>query len=200
MKTESSVKQGQIIETAIRRFSHFGIQKTTLAEIADDLSLSKQALAYYFPDKQCMVQAVQEQIAGDYKSALQAALTTTGSVKEALINLTEVKRAFFEKYFMLVTDSELLANMHVGQWRQAIKQDEMKLLQIVFKKGVDSGELNPLDVTKTSELYLDTLYAFSRCMKDKGIPDASAFSEVFTRQQEVTELFYNGLKTSTWKS
>ena len=44
-------KQENIIQAAIKRFAHFGVSKTTMSEIAADLSLSKASLYYYFPDK-----------------------------------------------------------------------------------------------------------------------------------------------------
>ncbi|WP_262496286.1 TetR/AcrR family transcriptional regulator [Daejeonella oryzae] len=43
---------------AIKRFCHFGISKTSMAEIAEDLSMSKTAMYYYFPDKQNIILAV----------------------------------------------------------------------------------------------------------------------------------------------
>lgn len=44
-------KREQIIEGAIKRFSHFGINKTTMNDIAEDLAVSKPSLYYYFPIK-----------------------------------------------------------------------------------------------------------------------------------------------------
>ncbi|HEU4470022.1 MAG TPA: TetR family transcriptional regulator, partial [Flavisolibacter sp.] len=64
------MKQEHIVEAAIRRFSHFGIAKTTMTEIADDLSLSKQSLFYYFPDKQSLVLAVREKLTENYLAVL----------------------------------------------------------------------------------------------------------------------------------
>ena len=40
-----------IIEAALKRFAHYGLSKTTMSEIAKDISLSKALLYYYFPDK-----------------------------------------------------------------------------------------------------------------------------------------------------
>jgi TetR/AcrR family transcriptional repressor of mexJK operon len=197
------VKHTQIVEAAIKRFSHFGIHKTTLAEIAEDLSISKQALAYYFADKQSIVAAVEKKILDDYKNELSKALADVSSVKGALLSLIRLKRVYFEKYFMLAAESdntEFFANKSAGDWKQTLKVEEIKLLKPVLENGVRSGEIMPLDIPKTSELLLDTLYAFRRCMKDKGIPDASSFYAVFAKQLEVTELFYNGLKTAKWKS
>jgi AcrR family transcriptional regulator len=48
---ETDKKRDVIIEGAIKRFIHYGINKTTMNEIAEDLSVSKPSLYYYFPDK-----------------------------------------------------------------------------------------------------------------------------------------------------
>ena len=42
-------KRSRILEVAKRRFSHYGLAKTTMAEIAKDLAFSKALLYYYFP-------------------------------------------------------------------------------------------------------------------------------------------------------
>lgn len=203
MKHETQEKQTQIVEAAIRRFSHFGIQKTTLSEIADDLSISKQALSYYYPDKQSIVAAAEDKILDDYKRELGKALSEASSVKSALLSLLRTKKSFFEKYYMLACQGdgiEFFAGKGVIDSRRTLKQEEIKMLSPVLEKGVKSGELKPLDSVYTSQLLLDTLYAFRKCMQDKPVPNASSFHKVFGRQLEVTELFYNGLKTPTWKS
>ena len=55
-------KREAIIEAAKKRFSHFGVGKTTMNEIADDLSISKASLYYYFPDKLNLYAAVLQTI------------------------------------------------------------------------------------------------------------------------------------------
>ncbi len=59
-------KKEQIIEGAIKRFTHYGISKTTMNEIAEDLSVSKPSLYYYFPDKGSLVLGVISKIFSDY--------------------------------------------------------------------------------------------------------------------------------------
>ena len=53
-------KRQLIIDSAIKRFAHFGLSKTTMTEIASDLSMSKALLYYYFPDKISLYSAVLE--------------------------------------------------------------------------------------------------------------------------------------------
>lgn len=202
MRVESNVKQEQIMEAAIRRFSHFGIAKTTLTEVADDLTMTKQVLSYYFPDKQSLVNAVIEKLTGDYNDHLKKEMENAGTVEAALLKLTEVKSIFFEKYFMLITQAEqleLARHKAINNWKQFLTDKEIGLLTRIFNEGVRKGELKPLDASKTGELLLETLYAFSRCVKDKGaLPDAQAFKEVLVKQREVIKLFYEGLKAETW--
>src|SRR5688572_27400921 len=164
MKVESNVKQEQILEAAIRRFSHFGIAKTTLTEVADDLTLTKQVLSYYFPDKQSLVTAAIEKLTIEYGNKLKAEMAKSSSVEKALLKLTEVKGIFFERYFMLVTQAEHLEfvkHNSFNSWRKFLTDKESALLSKLFENGMKTGELKPLDVKKTAELLLDTLYAFS---------------------------------------
>lgn len=202
MKLEVNIKQEQIVETAIRRFSHFGIAKTTLTEVADDLAVTKQTLSYYFPDKQSLVNAVVEKLTIDYAQQLKKEMEKAASVEEALIMLTKVKAIFFEKYFLLAIQGdhmELMKNPSAQNWKKVVTERELTVLTQVFENGVESGELKPLDAKKTGELLLETLYAFSRCVKEKGaLPDAEAFQEVMVKQQEVIKLFYQGLKAEKW--
>jgi TetR/AcrR family transcriptional regulator len=202
MKVESNVKQDQIVEAALRRFSHFGIAKTTLTEVADDLSVTKQVLSYYFHDKQSLVNAVIDKLKADYIKQLKAEMEASQTVEEGLLKLTEVKGDFFEKYFMLVIGIdhlELARNEDAVAWRKRFAIKELALVKSLFENGMKTGELRPLDAQKTGDLLLETLYAFSRCVKDKGaLPDADAFREVMTKQQEVIKLFYQGLKAEKW--
>lgn len=190
----------QIIAVAIRRFSYFGINKTTLTEVADDLAISKQALSYYFPDKPSLIDAVVSTLTQEYGGRLKAEMARSTTVEESLMKLTEVKGFFFEKYFMLVTQAEQLGfmkNRAVANWRQLLAGKESGLVTKLFETGVKTGELKPLDAQKTAELLLETLQAFSSCVKNKSVlPDEQTFREILFKQQEVIKIFYQGLKSN----
>jgi TetR/AcrR family transcriptional regulator len=203
MKQDSQIRQEQIVEAALRRFSHFGIGKTTVTEVADDLFVTKQALSYYFPDKQQLVKAVIEKVTMDYLGRLEEEMKKAGTVEVALLKLTEVKSLFFEKHFMLVLQAdhfELANSSSLHKWKEALTEKETALITELFHKGISLGELKPMDAEKTAHLFLETLYAFSRCIKDMGaLPGREVFRNIFLKQQEVIRLFYAGLKAATWQ-
>lgn len=204
MKAEINVRQEQILESALRRFSHFGIGKTTLTEVAEDLSLTKQALAHYYPDKQSLTSAVVEKITDEYVARLQLELSGATTVKAALKAMVEVKHYFFKKHFMLIIQAdaaELSTNRMMQSWKTTLADRELDIISTVLDNAVRSGEIRKLDSRHTAGLLLDTLLAFSRCVKERcSVPDADAFEELFQKQHQVLDLFYDGLKSPTWKS
>jgi TetR/AcrR family transcriptional repressor of mexJK operon len=200
MKTEGVVRQEHILEAAIRRFSHFGIQKTTLTEVADDLSMSKQSLHYYFPDKQRLIAAVEEKITSDYIESIKEELNGAQTTEEALLKLLDVRKQFFEKYFMLAEQVRKadgkFSDKSVEEVKQSLTEREHLLLADLFQKGVASGELKAIDTGKTAGLLLETLIAFTYCINDKkGLPEKKDFEDVYRKQRDVMQLFYNGLKS-----
>src|SRR5690606_5081360 len=87
-------KREQIIGAALRRFSHFGIAKTTMSEIADDLKLSKANLYYYFPDKFALIEAIVYQIMAESDVAIKEATETLGDTLSLLIRLLDIKKEY----------------------------------------------------------------------------------------------------------
>jgi len=193
------IRADQVLEAAIKRFSYFGIGKTTFTEVAEDLSLTKQALAYYFTDKQSLVKAVMDKLTGEYLQKLRAEMEGAQDVRGALLQLVEVKRFFFKTYYMLViqADQVEVPDHRVRNWKAQLQEAELELVTGVFRRGIRRGELQAIGPRSTATLFLETLYAFSRCLQEKGsLPDPAAIDEVFGRQTEVIRLFYKGIKTT----
>ncbi|RYZ57606.1 MAG: TetR/AcrR family transcriptional regulator, partial [Chitinophagaceae bacterium] len=91
-------KQEAIIEAAIKRFAHFGVAKTTMTEIATDLSLSKASLYYYFPDKLNLYAAVFTTITSAGADALDAQLAQEPDPFKAIAHFLERRTEFIIKY------------------------------------------------------------------------------------------------------
>lgn len=189
--------QSQIVEAALRRFAHFGISKTTLTEVAEDMAITKQALSYYYQDKQSLVNATVEKLTREFGEQLRSEIEASDTVKDALPKLTQVKSVFFEKYYMLLTQAEhleIVKHSSFHNWKEYLIGKEAGLVKQLFEKGVRSGELRPIDTQKTAELLLDTLRALSFCVREKGaLPVEKDFREALFRQQELIKIFYQGI-------
>ena len=200
MKAESSVKQEHIVEAAIRRFSHFGVNKTTLSEIADDIQISKTSLFYYFQDKSSLLEAIARKIIYELLDGFEAAAASAESVDDGLNNLIEVKREFFKKYLHLALQADRIEMIKVSpQLPEVILEAHDKaasLISSLLAKGVQQKELRSIDVRKTSVLVLETMEAFEQGIKCKSaIVGPKDIDRIFDKQKEVVELLINGLKS-----
>lgn len=199
MKGEVNDKHDAIIEAAIRRFSHFGIQKTNMTEIADDVAISKQALAYYFPDKQSLVKAVGEQIIKQYLQQVEISFQSSPTIEAALIQLCDIKKTFFERYYMLYLQTSS-ADFKTGHpelvhFKEQVRIKELQIVATLLQKGLAADEISSLDIDKTSALIVDTLRAFECAVKvEKLFPDQQDFQEMIVKQKDMLHLLVNGLK------
>jgi TetR/AcrR family transcriptional repressor of mexJK operon len=193
-------KKELIVEGAIKRFSHFGVNKTSMAEIADDLSLSKPALYYYFPDKLSLITEVADKISSTYLDNVETTFLKTGSLEAALMELIEIRKNFFQKYFMLHMEEDYsdayLKDPALVKLMQGIKEREVKIIAQGFQTSISSGELGEIDPVKTTELLLDTLRGLSSCMRSEKmiLPDSATLEQVYRKQKEVAVIFLKGLK------
>ncbi|MES2874528.1 MAG: TetR/AcrR family transcriptional regulator [Daejeonella sp.] len=205
MKEEVSVKQDHIVEAAIKRFTHFGINKTTLGEIAEDIGISKASLFYYFQDKGTLLEAVGQKIINEVLEGFNSALSSVSSVEDGLLALIEVKRQFFKKYMMLALQSESVEmNKLSPQFTHFIQQSHLRKERIVsdfLKRGIEAKTLRPLDTEKTARLLLETLQAFDHCIKGKSpFLQNLDMDALFDKQKDVMQILLNGLKSNEWKN
>src|SRR5687768_4545727 len=82
---QQDIKREKILEAAYQRFLHYGYSKTTMNEIAGDLSFSKALLYYYFPDKSQLYVAVMRKLANAYLDKLGKEVARFDNLKEAFI-------------------------------------------------------------------------------------------------------------------
>src|SRR5215217_3490155 len=91
---QQDVKREKILEASYQRFLHYGYSKTTMNEIAGDLSMSKALLYYYFPDKSQLYIAVMRKLSNDYLKILEDNIHTFSNLKDAFVFQIDVHHNF----------------------------------------------------------------------------------------------------------
>src|ERR1700761_1681757 len=94
---QQDIKREKILDAAHERFLHYGYSKTTMNEIAGDISMSKALLYYYFPDKSELYVAVMRKLAFDYIESLQQHQFT--SLEEIFIFQVNTHHSFMVKNY-----------------------------------------------------------------------------------------------------
>jgi len=200
---ETDKKRELIIEGAIKRFVHFGINKTTMNEIAEDLSVSKPSLYYYFPDKLSLILGVVEKIFDDYFEALYKDQKQATSFESVLLSVIEIKHRFFLRYYML--------HLSYGNPDSAISSPELKAYlekmldkirdfhEEIFENAVRNQEIEPQeDVRKLAELYLACQSGLTSLCISHGnkelFPGKKELKLMKEKQISLSKIFIKGLK------
>jgi len=199
---ETDKKRDAIIDGAIKRFMHYGINKTTMNEIAEDLSVSKPSLYYYFPDKNSLVFGVVDKIFSDYFGLLEKIHYVNISLAELLVAFIEIKHRFFQKYYMLhlsggSPDSSLNSEELKAHFME-MKDKNVKFHASVFQTAIANGEISEMDTEKIAELYLETLAGItSLCIMHGNkelFPSKKEMKAMLEKQINLSNIFVKGLK------
>jgi TetR/AcrR family transcriptional regulator len=193
-------KQEAIIEAAIKRFAHFGVAKTTMSEIAADLSLSKASLYYYFPDKIHLYASVIRTVAATRAKENDELIEKEKDPLKGILLYLQIRTEFIIKYHNLL---EYLKSFPGGNLPKELepvftnlRQRELKQITSVMEKGKKSGKFKIEDSRKTAELFYDFLegFRYSFLIKTPNFfPDKKQFQAILKKETEFTIIFFNGL-------
>jgi AcrR family transcriptional regulator len=195
-------KREAIIEGAIKRFIHYGIQKTTMNEIAEDLSVSKPSLYYYFPDKSSLIEGVIEKIFSDYFEAVNKDLYTDITLEERFAIFTDIRFKFFQKYYMLhlsgVTPDASLNSDSLKATFMAMKKKNIEMYADILKRSVEKAEIAEVELEKTAELYLESMMGITSLCIIHGnkelFPSKKEMKIILEKQHSLSRIFVKGLK------
>ncbi len=192
-------KMDNILEAANRRFAHFGVDKTTMNEIADDLGISKASLYYYFPDKLNL-----------YAAILQKVIKTEQGEEIPFIGEKDLLKGF-HKYLEKRT-AFILRNYRILEYlrtlERAIPEDlktlfhqaktrDIAVIAAFLKKGNEEGILHVPHIKQTTNLIHDCLAGLRMTLLMNPIqffPDEKQFNELLSREKELINIFFKALK------
>ena len=158
--SEKANKVELIIEASQKRFGLFGIEKTSMREIANDLKLSKASLYYYFPDKESLYKAVVEKEQIEFISKISERIFSIQEPEQLLLEYANTRLSYFRTLLNLSRlRLEAYSELKPG-FRKTIKdfkEKEKEILKRIFEKGISSGIFFIDDTDQTASLFLDLL-------------------------------------------
>jgi len=191
---KSELQRVEIIEIAERRFRDYGYNKTTMAEIAEDLGMSAANLYRFFKNKQDIAAACAERCMGERVECLARLVeqsSMTASEKLLALVLEDV-RYTHERAENEPKVNELIAIVTRERKEIVLSKVESQcaLIAKIITQGNQSGEFGVADVMKTARTIYSSLTLF----------EVPLFLPLFTRQQfeqmavDLVELLLAGLR------
>ncbi|NGM63950.1 TetR/AcrR family transcriptional regulator [Sphingobacterium sp. SGR-19] len=191
-------KKEQIIQTALKRFSHYGFNKTTMSEIAMDLNITKANLYYYYPDKNALIKDVLAYISDEILTQQYAVLNQyDGSLLDILCKLLEVKADFLKDYYVLHINENLewIKGQGIGTLLEQFHQRNIVIVEDLLERATKHGEIKIHSVEEAATSYTEIMEGLSliRSVSDmiSGVPNARNVDVILESQKKATKFIFN---------
>jgi AcrR family transcriptional regulator len=189
-----------IIEAAQKRFGLFGLEKTTMREIADDLGLSKASLYYYFPDKENLYKAVFEKEQEEFTAKISERIETIEEPDQLLHEYAVARLSYFRTLLNL-SRLRLEAYSELKPvFRETIREfreKEKEIVSKIFEKGVRAGLFSMVDTNQTASLFLDLLKGLRVSVVNDKMTlfiEQEEYDSILEKTVAFTDIFIKGLK------
>jgi TetR/AcrR family transcriptional repressor of mexJK operon len=196
---EKSNKVQLIINVAQKLFGIYGVEKTTMREIADGLKLSKASLYYYFPDKESLYKAVVEKEQNEFLSRISKKML---NIQEPGLLLREYAVIRLSYFRTLLNLSRLRMEAYSDlkpvfrETSSMFKEKEKEIIVKIFEKGITKGTFSIKDTDRTASLFLDLLKGLRiSVVNDKKTMfiDQEEYDRLLEKTIAFTDIFINGL-------
>ena len=198
--SEKTDKIQMIIEASQRRFGMYGIEKTSMREIADDLKLSKASLYYYFPDKETLYKAVVEKEQTEFILKISERISSIYEPEGLLLEYANSRLSYFRTLLNLSRlRLDIYSNLRPS-FRETIlrfKEKEKEIIKRIFEKGISSGVFFISDTDQTASLFLDLLKGLRITVvneKKTLFIDQDEYDLILEKTIAFTNLFIRGIK------
>ena len=194
-------KRTRIVKAAIRRFGHFGVDKTTMNDISQDVSMSKASLYYYFPDKNALLAASLEQVIGQSFDQVSNKLAQMDQSLAILEYLLDSRMEFITRHYKLFEyffGSGPNPPPELTTLVTKARDSQLDLIRMSLRFGVERGELNPMDIDEMAQIILLAIegirFSFLKDADGLLYPGSEEFETILRLQKKMIQVLLRGLR------
>lgn len=157
---ENHEKINEILKVAQRRFGVYGLEKTTMKEIANDLGISKASLYYYYPDKEHLFKAVVLEEQELYLKLVEQTIGENEDPVVLLMKFVKINLDFFKSFFNLSRlrlEEFRTMKPKLSDMLSAFRSKETDLTQKMLMKGKEQGIFYLDNTYDVAALFLESM-------------------------------------------
>jgi len=148
-------KKNLIISVAEKFFSRFGLNKTTMDEIAKSARIGKATLYHYFGSKEHIFAEVIQKESQILKNRLNEAIETSNNPKEQIRTYIITRMNYLNSLantYSALTDEYLEHYACVKKFRHDFNNYEMQTLASILRYGVDQNVFSNINVNDVAKV------------------------------------------------
>lgn len=196
---ENLSKINQILKVAQKRFGLYGLQKTTMQEIAYDLGISKASLYYYFPDKEHLFKAVVEMEQEVFFQVVEKTLKENPDPIDMMNKFVKVRLDYFKTFFNLSRlrfEEFKIVKPFLADTLNQFRQKEIEIVQLILLNGIEKRMFTISNPYETATLFLELLRGLRGLIfhnKELMYVEQEEYDVLYAKLNLFTEIFINGL-------
>ena len=185
----------EILQVAQGLLREGGVEAVTLASVAGELSMTKQALYHYFASKEALVRSLVTTLLDDEIEALIAAVERPDSTEGTLGTLI---RAFYEHYInnldafrIVYCQSQLYSPKSLGIDRQTLREEinpRTRQLFDVLERQISSSDMSKKERKRMRQLAFSAWTSALGLMTMLGVANATQDPLVHSDQELLNTL------------
>ena len=202
---ENTDKLNNILVIAQKRFSLYGLEKTTMKEIASDLQISKASLYYYFPDKEHLFKAVVEMEQEVFFQLVENMMQTNDDPAIMLKEFVKIRLDYFKTFFNLsrlrFEEFRHVKSMLSEAYAKFCRK-ETEFVQRMLDKGIELGQFQISDPQEVASLFLEVIMgirALALQKKELLYVEQEDYDLLKKKLSKIADIFIRGLMCDTAK-
>ena len=194
------VRKEQIKTAALRCFSQYGFNKTTMDDIASSIGMKKASLYYYYKNKEAVFCEMME---SEIHNFIEKAETKTSRIKSAtnkLFLLVKMETEYFQEKvgtFDLSVNTIIEAQPILNEVTEKVRKKDVDLWAKVIQEGIEKGEFRKCNANKIADAIRTVLDSIKfrelQITKVLSATDIN-YDKIKNTGKEMIDLIINGLK------
>jgi AcrR family transcriptional regulator len=164
VRTKPDDTHARIIATAEALFRRLGFAKTTVADIAAELSMSPANVYRFFASKNAIVEAICKHCLSEVEENAWTVARSKASAAERMERtILEILAYHKENFITEQRVNELVVAAIESSWDaiRAHKQVMQNVAEVILRDGIAAGEFEPVDPRETAELIMRSVVIFT---------------------------------------
>jgi len=156
MMNKREQKKQSIIEVAQKIFSRFGLNKTTMDEIAKAARMGKATLYHYFRDKEQLFYEVVREEVKTMQDAIANAIQDITDPKERLRVYMTVRIEYLNRFaiaYSALRDEYLEHLSSIKKFRVYFNDYEIQILTSIFRDGIDKKIFAVMNINEVIKIF-----------------------------------------------
>lgn len=190
-------RKEEIIDVALRRFCHYGFNKTTMNEIAEDMKITKANLYYYYQDKSALIRDAIGLVADElYEKEWGLIDNYNGNLIQTLYDIVDLRATYLSKYYMLHIDENLewIKGVEITSVIDNLYKRDISAINALFSKAVEMGGVHIRDVEEASVSFVEIMKSVGimHNVQDimSGIPNRDNVGHILESQKRAIRLIF----------